>query len=296
MGAPYALDATASGRDSIDLTWVNNPDTYLYKQIEIHWRYNTTWHHLTYLDGEDLEHTDSGGVIKNTAITYRVRGEEQDDTWSEWSGGASAGLYRDRETDTLSITDVVIDATQVASSTITDYLSITDTVTNVDTVTTTATDTLTITDVVGSSQSIKTDWGYYFGSSDGKIYEYSGSYQGDAGSIITSRWQSKNSDFSDQFPGMTDSWKTVYAVKLFYQDLEAIDVTVSLSTDGGASWTSSQQTIGSGTGYKADTTYLFYMTGQTFMLKIENASASVNFQWLGVELEFEESGPHWEVA
>lgn len=162
----------------------------------------------------------------------------------------------------------------------------------------TATVTISMTPSVNDARIIRLDYEYYFGTDTGTTHIYSDTYKGDAGVIISCQYVTKNTDFSDQDPSANDKWKTVYAVKLFYEDVfSSTDIVVAISTDGGTTWNKTQtQTLGTGDETRKDATYYFICTGQFFMFRISSGSASSFFKFLGLEIEYEYAGEHFVIA
>ncbi len=162
----------------------------------------------------------------------------------------------------------------------------------------TVTDTVNLTPSIGSSQSLRPTYEYYFGTDSGTVHIYSDTYKGDAGMIIACQYITKNTDFADQDNASNDRWKTVYAIKLFYEDVYAdTDIVAAISTDGGVTWPySKSQTLGNGNGARKDSVYHFIVTGQFFMFRASSGSASSFFKLLGMEIEYQDSGEHWATA
>jgi phage major head subunit gpT-like protein len=123
----------------------------------------------------------------------------------------------------------------------------------------------------------------YLGDSGGNVYEYSASQTSDAGTSITSRWESRLIDFGDD---QADRWKTISQVKLIYDDDNAHTVTVSLSTDDGTTWTDNDRTFGSGSGVEAEENFGFWLTGKQFRIKLEHASATTTFTWTELAVDY----------
>ncbi|KKN10426.1 hypothetical protein LCGC14_1036700 [marine sediment metagenome] len=150
--------------------------------------------------------------------------------------------------------------------------------------------------VVYDSVSIKDDFKYYLASSEGKIFTYSGDYLSDDGSVILSRWRSKTLDFSDQIPQCLDRMKEVTGVKLIYKDMTtSTNVTVYVSSDGGATWEHETKSLGTGTGEILSATYHFIKTGEYFIFAIEHASTDKEFMWLRMEADVVPLGPYIEI-
>ena len=137
---------------------------------------------------------------------------------------------------------------------------------------------------------------FYLGAYGGGVYECDDSFKGDGGQIITSYWQSKNLDFGDQDKESADLFKTIAGIKMLYIDTNSTDITLSISTDDGATWTDSTKTIGSGTNDTAEEIFDFWLTGRVFRYKIAHSSASTNFQWARMEVYYIPQGEHFETS
>jgi len=136
---------------------------------------------------------------------------------------------------------------------------------------------------------------YYLASNAGKVYAYDRDYESDDGENITTVYVTKVMDFTDQFSQHNDKHKTVYKVKLIYQDLEADTVIkIYLSNDAGESWTSLSKTIGTGNEKVKHEDYDFISTGQFFQFKVENISADKIFCYLGLYVYFVPGGEYLE--
>ena len=159
----------------------------------------------------------------------------------------------------------------------------------------TATDTVGITPLILDAKTLKTDYKYFLGTGGGTIHLHNQDFKGDAGVVIPCQYVTKDTDFSSQDMPSNDRWKTVYAVKVFYEDMTAnTDIVVGISTNGGVTWPYSQsRTLGTGDETRKDTTFFFIVTGQFFMFRISSGSASTTFKFLGMEIEYEDAGPHW---
>ncbi|KKK69513.1 hypothetical protein LCGC14_2933290, partial [marine sediment metagenome] len=130
------------------------------------------------------------------------------------------------------------------------------------------------------------------------LHIFSDTYKGDAGAIVSCQYVTKDTDFTDQDELAIDRWKTVYAVKLFYEDVFAsTDIVVAISTDGGDTWPYSlSKTLGNGDESRKDATYHFIVTGQFFRFRASSGSASTTFKLLGMEVEYQDAGTHFTVA
>lgn len=147
-----------------------------------------------------------------------------------------------------------------------------------------------------SSFSLEPDFRYYFGSYDGKVYAEDLSYKSDDGNTIDCYWISKQADFADQHQICLDRNKTLYKIKIWYVDKSAnTNITVKVSTDGGATWTQRVATVGTGSEINKSTELFFIKTGQTFQFKVENDTNSDAFQWTGLEVYFNVCGDYFQI-
>ena len=270
--APSNLVATANGTDQIDLTWTNQ-DNYI--GIDIFYDKGSGWTHLLEIDGS-LEAYSHEEVISNTTYNYKISGFDIEEE-SGYSNTDSAACWAD------SVTDKIVTSESVA-----DYKT---GATPSDTVT----DTMYVSDFAIDAKDIITNYVYYVGTATGGIYEYGGLYKSDAGTAITARWESKDSDFADQSIENSDKFKTVEFVRLHYIDKSAgAHISIKVSTDGGATWTTGTKNIGTGDGKGKTKDFHFIITGQIFRFAIENASTTDEFQWVGLEIFYNIGGDYFE--
>jgi len=270
----------------ISLDWTNN-DTYDYLEV---------WENVsggsyslikTYNDGSREAH-DRYSRSDNIIYGYKVRGVSELGE-SPFSNALTRTLWSGTYTGTSTVTDSASHGGS-SSTVIFDEVTCTDSASHVGTFNLIHTETVTCSDTYLDGQTAKVNYAYYVGRADGDICQYGTAYKGDAGSIITAIWKSKVTDFSDQYPHLADRYKCVYSVKLIYEDLENIDVTMHISSDGGATWEESLKNIGTGDGKAKAKEFWFMEHGQYFQFKIVHASASTTFKWLGLEVELEETG------
>jgi len=115
--------------------------------------------------------------------------------------------------------------------------------------------------------------------------------------VILSRWQSKTLDFADQIPQCLDSFKELTGVKLIYKDITtATEVTIYVSTDGGATWDWQTKSLGTGSGQILSANFDFIKTGEYFILAIEHASTDKEFMWLHMEADVVPLGAYVEIS
>ncbi len=166
----------------------------------------------------------------------------------------------------------------------------------------TLTEDVTVSEIIRHSTTVQTNYAYYLLGDDGDVYEYSDEFKSDAGVTITKQYITKNTDLTDQGASPSDIFKTVYSAKLFYKDLDSsVGVTLSISTDDGTTWESSPtgtKSLGTGSGQVKTATWNFPggKSGQFFKFKLDSGSTTTRIQWLGLEIEYEEAGPHFLMA
>ncbi len=197
--------------------------------------------------------------------------------------------------DALTLTDAVT-AGAIYPVTISDSLSLTEALTIMTTYTATIADVLTLSDSLLTAQSLRTDHSYYLASSTGNIYTFGETQLSDAGMAVSSFWKSKRIDFADQHPDIIDKWKTLYKITVHYEDLSASTLIVlHVSTDGGANWTTSGKSVGTGAGTIKEKDFFFIKTGRMFNFKVESASTANYCKVIALEAEFDVGGEHFEV-
>lgn len=148
-------------------------------------------------------------------------------------------------------------------------------------------DILMIADTVSATVPAYTDYRYYMGSFDGKVYQENPEYYHDDNQEIACHLITKVTDKADQYPEAHGALKTVYFVRLWYQDrTENASVTVGVSNDEGESWTEVTKLIGNGDGKTKCKDYFFPVTGHTLQYKVENESASDNVQFIALAAFF----------
>jgi titin len=111
------------------------------------------------------------------------------------------------------------------------------------------------------------------------------------------KWTSKPIDFSEADQSDANKNKTVYLVQLEYDDTYAsVPVVVSLSNDGGTTWTTSSETVGTGDlTSKIKDFHFSGVTGKNITLKISCTSSTVGFTWTGIIIHYVSRG-EWAEA
>lgn len=220
-------------------------------------------------------------------------------TDEESSSAVYGGFYTDTITETVGLTESLSDSVYGSNEDIiVETVFVTESLTEAMTASDTITETITVTDQVIDSQTVRTTFAYYLASMDGKVFIYDAAYKSDNGVSILSSWESKVTDFSDVYPEAVGKWKTIYRVPITYVDKEAnLTIIVSVSTDGGATWTSSAKyTVGTGDGMTKDTYFDFIKTGQYFKFRIDLPSTNKIFQLLGMGVDFVPCGEAFPIT
>ena len=255
------------------LTWTNS-DTY--SEIDIHYNKGAGWvTHESGLDGS-TDSYDVEDIVPNILYNFRLELFKTDET-PVYSNTDSAGIWTDATTDEIAVGESVTEyATGVIVS---DEIR----------------DIVDIADFAIDATDILTNYAYYVATVDGNVYEYSGYYKSDAGTAITARWESKDTDFADQHIENSGKFKTIEFVRLHYIDKSAgARISVKVSTDGGAAWTTKTKSIGTGNSKGKTKDFHFITTGQIFRFAIESISVSDEFQWVGLEIFYSVGGSYFE--
>lgn len=262
---------------TIRITWTNNSS---YSHVSLfHKQGGDEWARLEMLDGTETSY-DHESVTSNILHHYKARGRilpRLNGDISDFSNTDSAACWTDNITDEI-----------VISESITDYGTGSECSDTIE-------ETICVSDFVIDAKDIITNYVYYLGTATGGIYEYGGFYKSDAGTAITARWESKDTDFADQSIENSDKFKTVEFVRLHYIDKSAgAHISIKVSTDGGASWTTKTKNIGTGNSKGKTKDFYFVTTGQIFRFAIESISAIDEFQWAGLEVFYNVGGDYFE--
>ena len=301
--APSSLDVIAgyaSGTHKAYLSWQNNTS---YIHIQIREREGGgSWTSLGLIDGDRTSYTRSGPTT-DTLLEYQVRGwyipGGNPAQWTAFSNTAGCTCYTKTVTETLglddsntgdlhTVGDLIVETLSLDDSSTADALAAVDVVT----------ETLSLSDTLKGASTLRTDYSYFLGTSDGELFLYDPAYKGDNSIAFSSSWRSKTTDFSEKYPDYIDMFKTVYGAELKYVDKDAnTAITLYYSTDGGDTWTSGgTRTAGDGDGTTKRMKFYFIATGEFFDFKIEHASASNEFQWVELIVDFIPAGEIKEIS
>lgn len=159
-----------------------------------------------------------------------------------------------------------------------------------------AVEVITMSDVTGVNVSVATDFRYYLGSFDGKVYLEHPAYYHDDNEAIPAHLITKVTDFSEEVFEAHNKFKIVHFIRLWYVDKsENTNVVLSVSIDEGTSWITNTKTLGSGSRLIKTKDFLFDLEGHTFQFRVENESADKDFQWIGLEIFFDITGEYFEI-
>ena len=310
--APTIISVTGTG-DGFQMSWSNNGSPY--DSIDIRQDQGGTW--------------STWGATSGSATSYFVNQATQNFTYGYAARGviASYGTAQSSEktaanwaatiTDTLTLTDSVpgagllavvevadiltltdtISVYKLAVVSISDTLSLTDSVTAATVYNVTISDTLTLTDSVLATQTIKTTFGYYLAGQPGVTYHYDSSYKADNATAISCRWRSKRIDYADQDPESMGKWKTLFRVRVHYEDLSANTMlAIRVSTDGGATWVTQSAIVGTGDLTIKEVDFFFIKTGRMFNFELVSSSTSSLSKVIALEAEYEVGGEYFAVS
>lgn len=296
LRAPVASAASVVGADSIKVDWTCDAGTE--SGFRVYYK-STGGYGLGDTVAANSTTATIGGLTGGVTYTFKVVAYNtyvNSDDSNEVSVYLGA-VYTDTVTSTCTASDVA-STTHTAVETITDTCTASDVQSNTCTFVNTITDTCTASDLTFSSQTIRTNFAYYWGTADGYVHTTAESYLSDNGTSITSEWTSKTIDFAEADPENTGKWKTIYRIEYIYkEDYTAVPTIFKVSSDGGATWTTQSKTWGTtGDGRIEHGHYHWNKTGQFFVVKIEWPSTDKAFQFLGFDVIYEPGADQWEVV
>jgi len=178
----------------------------------------------------------------------------------------------------------------------TETFTVTDSTSSSATLGISTTDTVSMSDYSGGVVPATTDFRYYLGSYDGKVYMEHPYYYHDNNETIPAHLITKVTDFSEEVPEAHNKYKTVYFVRLWYIDKSvSTTVVLSVSNDEGAAWSTNTKNIGTGSKLTKSADFFYPISGHTFQFKVENDSTDKDFQWIGLEVYFTISGEYFGI-
>jgi len=262
------------GGGTVRLTW-SNADSY--GEIYVFYDKGAGWVLYDTIDGAETS-LDVDDIVPNILYNFRL---ECTDPLAEdpdvVSNADSSACWADTPIDEI-----------IVSESVSDYATAED-------VSDTITDTMYVSDFIVDATDILTNYAYYVATADGKIYEYSGFYKSDGGTAITAQWESKDTDFAEQDIQDSDKFKTVEFIRLHFMDKSAgARISIKVSTDGGASWTTETKSMGTGDNKGKTKDFHFIKTGQIFRFSVQSVSISDEFQWAGLEVFYTVGGDYFE--
>jgi len=300
MPAPTLNSLTAAGDNSyITVAWTNEGT---YTEIEM-WRKvgGSAWAERTSWTGDpvDREAWDDHQVSPGITYGYKLRGYESG--WSDFSNilyiTLTGDSYEDSESETIELGESTSDQHSFGNIS-TETIELSESSSDSATLSDTTTDSIILFDDVGDVHrlTLETDYGYYFGGFNGKIYYENEGYESDDDTAISAYWLSKETDFADMDSKALSRFKTVYGIKLFYMDkTPGQRVTASITTDGGTTWESRERDIGTGDGKLKIAKFDFIKHGYIFQFKVEHNADSGRFQWLNLEVDYALGGEYFEI-
>lgn len=250
----------------------------------------------SFTDQPDREAWDHAGRSSNVAYGYKVRYAD-DSGNGTFSNILYITMFDDSADDTVELDEDTTDTTTAGDIT-TDTVTLAESTSDVATMEDSAEETVRVFDSPGDvyTLSLQTNYGYYLGGFDGNVYQEAEGYTSDNGVAIHAYWISKDTDFSDFDEDSLSRFKTVYKARLFYLDKSAgQNITLSISNDGGTTWTVTGRNVGTGDNTVKSTDFFFIITGDVFQVKIEHNDTTGKFQWLNLELFYTVGGQYFEI-
>lgn len=191
--------------------------------------------------------------------------------------------------------DLSLDVTWQPYGSTTETFTVTESTSTSATLGVSATDTVTMSDGVGGIPAA-TNFRYYLGSYDGKVYLEHPAYYHDNDVAMPVHLITKVTDFSEEVPEAHNKYKTIYFVRLWYIDKTAsTTITLSVSNDEGTTWTTNTKTIGTGSELTKSVDFFYPISGHTFQFKVENESGDKDFQWIGLESYYKICGEYFGI-
>ena len=246
---------------------------------------------------ETTEYHYDYAISNNVRYGYKVRYMDDSDPGT-FSGSLYLTLFLDEDDDTIELDESTSDNSEIGDI-YTDTIELSESASGTGASSDSASDTMVMFDEAGGAftLTLETDYGYYFGDFSGNIYYENEAYGSDNGTAINAYWLSKETDFSDIDEDAISRFKTVYKARLFYVDRTAgTAVIVSVSNDGGTTWTSAGRNIGTGDDTTKSIEFFFIKTGDTFQFKVDHNDTTGKFQWLNLEVFYSVGGDYFQIS
>ena len=246
----------------------------------------------------DREAYDDNDVSQNVEYGYKIEVSPVVSPGDGFSDTKYIQMFADTTDETIELDEATVDQTWTGDVG-TDTIELDESASGTGEIVDSTTDGITLLDSSGDifTLTLETNYGYYFGDFSGKIYHESEEYGSDAGTAINAYWLSKETDFADIDGDALGRFKTVYKARLFYVDKTAgQSVAVSISTDGGTTWTDSGRNVGTGDDTVKSADFFFIKTGDVFQFKVNHDADSGKFQWINLEVFYSIGGDYFEVA
>jgi hypothetical protein len=116
--------------------------------------------------------------------------------------------------------------------------------------------------------------------------------------LFEAYWRSRPLDFSEIDPADGNKNKTVDLVQLEYTDTYAnVPIVVSLSNDGGVTWVTCSETVGTGDLTDKIRNFFFAgVTGKYITMKASSTDNNTGFTWTGIILHYIPRGEYMETS
>jgi hypothetical protein len=263
------------------LSWTNE-DTYDYVKVWRKYPAESTWSPISPLAYyPDSTWDDPNTHALNQRIQYYLTAHKDPFLPSDPTSDISITMYGDSLSDSVTLSEAE-SGLQGHVSSVSDTITLTELVVGQTTWASSVSDTVTLSEQLTDAQSIKSVFDYYIGMYSGTAHTTRSSYLSDNGTSITSIWETVETNL-----GMPNKFKTVHRTNLKYVDESATtQVSVSISNDGGQTWTAANKTVGTGDGKTHSKFFWYVMTGEYFKFKVELASADKEFKVIGLDIDF----------
>lgn len=272
------LAATASDADTVGLAWTNS-DTY--GEIDIQYDKGAGWvHYESGLAGSTTSY-DVDDIVPNILYNFRLVlfDEEGGEDPAVYSNTDNAGCFADTITDEMITSESLAEyATGVTTSdTITDTMYVTDFVVD-------ATDIITnYAYCVATADGKVYEYSGFYKSDGGTAITAQWESK-------DTDFADQHIENSDKFKTVE------FVRLHFIDKSAGALIDVRVSTDGGATWTTKTKNIGTGNNKGKTKDFYFVETGQIFRFAVRSVSTSDDFQWTGIEIFYNIGGDYFEAS